>query len=74
MPGRNKQNARDREGIRGRARNAQMGVVYGVERAPKDRQTRNGYTFSIFTELILTGVFGRSCESFGSLEIFSTTS
>ena len=68
------QNARDRERIRGRARNAQMGVMDGVESAPKNRQARNGYTFSILTDLILTVFSGGPASPCGSLEIFSTTS
>jgi hypothetical protein len=70
----NKQNARDREMFRSRARDAEMGVIDRIEGAAKNRQTRNGYTRSMVTVLILTSFFGRSCESRGVFDIFSTIS
>ncbi len=70
----NEQHARDRETVRGRARNAEMGVMDRIESSAKNRQARNGYTRSIVTVLILTSFFGRSEESRGVLAIFSTTS
>jgi hypothetical protein len=74
VSGGNEQNARDREIFGGRARNSEMGVMDRIKSSAKNRQARNNYTFSMVTELILTGVFGRSEESRGVREILSTTS
>ncbi len=74
MCGGHEQNARDGEMVRRRARDAQMGVMDRIESSAKNRQARNGYTFSIVTVLIFTSFFGRSEESRAVVEIFCTTS
>ena len=60
--------------IGGGPRHGQMSVVYGVERAPEDRDASLNHVRSIFTELIRTSLTGRSCAPRGTSEIFFTTS
>jgi hypothetical protein len=71
---RNKQNARKAERIGSRARDGEVGVMDRIESSAKDRQTRNNYSFTMVTVLILTSFLGRSEESLGVLAIFSTIS
>ena len=69
-----KQHAREPERIGSRARDGEMGVMDRIKRSAKNRQTGDNYSFTMVTVLILTSFLGRSEESRGELEIFSTTS
>ncbi len=72
--GGNEQNAREAECIGSRARDGEMGVMDRIERSAKNRQTRDNYSFTMVTVLILISFLGRSEESRGVLAIFWTTS
>ena len=68
---RNEQHAIQLEAISSLTRNGEVSLVNGVERTAENREL---HTRSIFTELTLTSLIGRSAAPRGIFEIFSTTS